>query len=61
MMSGAPIPIGGLKNGQKHYDALVKDTACSRTKDTLACLRTVPCDRLKAAINSRGNRSLCNK
>jgi len=51
MMSGAPIPVGDLKNGQKYYDALVKDTGCSRAKDTLACLRTVPYDRLKAAIN----------
>jgi len=51
MMSGAPIPVGDLKNGQKYYDALVKDTGCTRANDTLACLRTVPYHRLKAAIN----------
>ena len=51
MMSGAPIPVGDITNGQKYYDAIVEDTGCTIANDTLACLRTVPYQRLKAAIN----------
>ncbi|KJA17434.1 hypothetical protein HYPSUDRAFT_46373 [Hypholoma sublateritium FD-334 SS-4] len=50
--SGAPIPVGDIINGQKYYDALVKDTGCSGAADTLQCLRTVPYTALKAAINN---------
>ena len=52
MESGAPIPVGDITNGQKYYDALVKDTGCSGAADTLQCLRTVPYASLKAAINN---------
>lgn len=52
MESGAPIPVGDITNGQKYYDALVKDTGCSGATDTLQCLRTVPYAALKAAINN---------
>ena len=51
MQSGAPIPVGDITNGQKYYDALVKDSGCSGTSDTLQCLRTVPYAQLRAAIN----------
>ncbi|KAK6992566.1 carboxylic ester hydrolase [Favolaschia claudopus] len=49
MESGSPIPVGPLENGQKYYDAIVKQVGCSSAADTLACLRTVPYSALKAA------------
>ncbi|KAJ7166299.1 carotenoid ester lipase precursor [Mycena crocata] len=49
MESGSPIPVGPLENGQKYYDAIVQQTGCSGSADTLACLRTVPYAKLKAA------------
>ncbi|KAG6841028.1 hypothetical protein C0991_002576 [Blastosporella zonata] len=52
MQSGSPIPVGGLENGQKYYDAIVSQTGCSSSSDTLACLRTVPYATLKTAINN---------
>lgn len=51
MQSGAPIPVGDITRGQKYYDALVKETSCTGSSDTLECLRTVPYAKLKAAIN----------
>ncbi|KDR82547.1 hypothetical protein GALMADRAFT_57728 [Galerina marginata CBS 339.88] len=51
MQSGAPIPVGDMSNGQKYYDALVAETQCTGSSDTLACLRSVPYAALKAAIN----------
>ncbi|KAF9523405.1 carotenoid ester lipase precursor [Crepidotus variabilis] len=51
MESGAPIPVGDITNGQKYYDTLITETGCSSAADTLACLRTVPYSKLKAAIN----------
>ncbi|KAK7050555.1 carboxylic ester hydrolase [Favolaschia claudopus] len=49
MESGSPIPVGAIENGQKYYDQIVSQTGCSSASDTLACLRTVPFDKLKAA------------
>ncbi|KAG6889632.1 hypothetical protein C0992_004523 [Termitomyces sp. T32_za158] len=49
MQSGSPIPVAGLENGQKYYDALVAQTGCTGASDTLQCLREVPYDKLKAA------------
>ena len=37
--------------GQKYYDALVNATSCSKRSDTLQCLREVPYDELKKAVN----------
>ena len=51
MQSGAPIPVGDITHGQQYYDAIVKETGCSGSADTLDCLRTVPYSSLKAAIN----------
>jgi len=51
MQSGAHVPTGGVEGGQKHYDAIVKDTGCSGAADTLQCLRTVSYVKLKAAID----------
>ncbi|KXN88427.1 Lipase 4 [Leucoagaricus sp. SymC.cos] len=52
MESGAPIPVGDIENGQIYYDAIVKDTGCSGSADTLQCLREVSFDKLKAAIDA---------
>ncbi|PPQ78726.1 hypothetical protein CVT25_010729 [Psilocybe cyanescens] len=43
--------VGDITKGQKYYDALVKETGCTGSSDTLACLRTIPYASLKAAIN----------
>ncbi|PPR02347.1 hypothetical protein CVT24_011691 [Panaeolus cyanescens] len=55
MQSGAPIPVGNITGGQMYYDSLVSQTGCSGRDDTLACLRTVPLDNLKAAVNNTPN------
>ncbi|KAI3620784.1 carotenoid ester lipase precursor [Moniliophthora roreri] len=52
MQSGSPIPVGDITNGQKYYDAIVAETGCSGSVDTLQCLREVPYTSLKAAINN---------
>ncbi|KAJ7609564.1 Alpha/Beta hydrolase protein [Mycena polygramma] len=49
MQSGSPVPVGPIENGQKYYDELVAQTGCTDSADTLACLRGVPYDILKAA------------
>ncbi|KAG5638889.1 hypothetical protein H0H81_008948 [Sphagnurus paluster] len=51
MQSGSPIPVGDITNGQKYYDAIVSQTGCSGSADTLSCLRKVSYATLKAAIN----------
>ncbi|KAK0222165.1 carotenoid ester lipase precursor [Armillaria fumosa] len=52
MQSGSPIPVGDLEGGQKYYDDIVVQTGCSGSDDTLACLRTVSYETLKAAIDN---------
>lgn len=52
MESGAPIPMGSILNGQKYYDALVADTGCGGSSDTLECLRSAPFESLMQAIDS---------
>ncbi|KAH9475407.1 putative secreted lipase [Psilocybe cubensis] len=51
MQSGATIPVGDITNGQKYYDAMVKETGCTGASDTLDCLRTIPYTKLKAVIH----------
>ena len=51
MESGSPIPVGDITHGQKDYDALVEETGCSGSSDTLECLREVPFNTLMNAIN----------
>lgn len=51
MESGSPIPVGDIIHGQKDYDALVSETGCSGSSDTLQCLREVPFNTLMNAIN----------
>ena len=51
MLSGSPIPVGDITDGQHDYDTLVAETGCSGAADTLQCLREVPFDTLKAAVD----------
>ncbi|KAH7906741.1 Alpha/Beta hydrolase protein [Hygrophoropsis aurantiaca] len=51
MESGSPIPVGDITHGQPYYDALVEETGCSSSADTLECLRDVPYDTLLAAVD----------
>ena len=55
MQSGGPIPVGDIEHGQQYYDALVKNAACDTSPDTLECLRSVPYDRLKYAMDLSPN------
>ncbi|KAF8260204.1 carotenoid ester lipase precursor [Lactarius quietus] len=52
MESGFPPPIGDITQGQEYYDDIVELTGCSGSSETLACLRKVPYENLKAAMNS---------
>ncbi len=51
MQSGGPIPVGDIEHGQRYYDALVKNTACDKSPDTLECLRNVSYARFKYAMD----------
>lgn len=51
MLSGSPIPVGDITHGQPFYDALVAETGCRGSEDTLECLRHVPYDNLTDAMN----------
>ena len=52
MQSGFPLPVGDITHGQGYYDSLVQDTGCSTSSDTLACLRAVPLDKLRKAVDN---------
>ncbi|KAI0365186.1 alpha/beta-hydrolase [Pilatotrama ljubarskyi] len=49
MHSGSPLPTGGIERLQPHYDAIVANTTCRGSDDTLDCLRRLPTDELLAA------------
>ncbi|KAF8917031.1 carotenoid ester lipase precursor [Mucidula mucida] len=49
--SGSPLPTGDLEHSQQYYDAIVNETGCAGSFDTLGCLRTVPYDALQVAVN----------
>jgi len=51
MQSGAPLPIGDIANGQDSYDKLVQDAGCASASDTLECLRQLPYEQLKGAMD----------
>lgn len=53
MQSGSPISFGDITKGQPYYDALVQETGCAGTSDTLACLRAVPYQTLQDAIDEQ--------
>ncbi|KAL4257702.1 Carboxylic ester hydrolase [Pleurotus pulmonarius] len=51
MLSGAPMRIPSIVDGQAEYDLIVAETNCSNQRDTLTCLRKAPYDVLMTAIN----------
>lgn len=51
MLSGAPMRIPSILDGQPEYDFIVAETNCSKQRDTLSCLRKAPYDVLMAAID----------
>ncbi|KAI0075529.1 carotenoid ester lipase precursor [Panus rudis PR-1116 ss-1] len=51
LQSGFPIMQGDMSDGQKYYDTLISDTGCSNSSDSLECLRGVPYDTFKAAVD----------
>ncbi|KAH9073429.1 carotenoid ester lipase precursor [Lactarius deliciosus] len=51
MQSGGPIPVGDIENGQRYYDFMVEKTGCSKASDTLDCLRKVPYNTYKKAMD----------
>lgn len=51
MQSGGPIPVGDVSHGQPEYDGLVQRTGCESATDTLECLKNVPYDILKDAVD----------
>ena len=51
MESGSALPVGDITDGQPHYDALVQQTGCAGSSDTLQCLRELPFDTFKAAMD----------
>jgi carboxylesterase type B len=55
MQSGGPIPVGDIENGQQYYDHMVEATGCKRAQDTLDCLRKVPYDTYKKAMDGSPN------
>ncbi len=53
MESGSP-PISGTVDNpvmQSTYDQIVQDAGCANTTDTIQCLRTIPAETLKAAMD----------
>ncbi|KAJ7149872.1 carotenoid ester lipase precursor [Mycena crocata] len=55
MLSGSPITIDSLADGQSDYDGLVAANNCTHSDDTLACLRRVPFDDFMATVNRTTN------
>ncbi|KAF9441627.1 alpha/beta-hydrolase [Macrolepiota fuliginosa MF-IS2] len=50
--SGAPLPLGDIENGQHHFDDLAEKAGCGEENDKLLCLRTVPLESLRAAVDA---------
>jgi acetylcholinesterase len=49
--SGSPIPLNDITANQRYFDQLVVDAGCQGSADPIACLRTLPFDKLGDAIN----------
>ncbi|KAI0351861.1 alpha/beta-hydrolase [Trametes cingulata] len=52
MHSGSPPPTGDIEELQPFYDAIVANTTCKGSNDTLDCLRKLPLDELMAAAST---------
>jgi len=55
LQSGGPIPVGDIENGQQYYDHMVEKTGCRNSGDTLDCLRKVPYNTFKKAMDASPN------
>ncbi|KAF8637278.1 hypothetical protein AX17_002931 [Amanita inopinata Kibby_2008] len=57
MQSGSPIPFGYIDgyHGQRYWNALMDTTPCGAAEDKIDCLRQMPYEDLKAAINDQPN------
>lgn len=51
MQSGSLVPLDNIQGPQVYYDDLVADAGCKGAADTLQCLRHIPFDRVKDAID----------
>ncbi|THH33330.1 hypothetical protein EUX98_g866 [Antrodiella citrinella] len=51
LQSGSLVPMGDMQGAQLYYDALVIAVGCDGASDTLECLRGVPYEKLKAAMD----------
>ncbi|KAI0763539.1 carotenoid ester lipase precursor [Trametes elegans] len=51
MQSGSPLPLGNSLRGQANYDSIVAQTGCGDAPDMLQCLRGVPYDKFKRAVD----------
>ncbi|KAH6917971.1 carotenoid ester lipase precursor [Coprinopsis sp. MPI-PUGE-AT-0042] len=52
LMSGAVAPTGPLENAQWTYDDVSRLAGCQGSQDSLECLRSVPFETLKKAIDT---------
>jgi acetylcholinesterase len=57
MQSGGPIPVGDIDSptAQEIYDTFVRNAACDNSPDTLECLRSIPYQRFKYAMDISPN------
>ncbi|KAH9483256.1 Lipase 4 [Psilocybe cubensis] len=55
MQSGAPVPVDSMLNGQGVYDLISSKTGCDKTLDSLKCLREIPLEQLKSAVDASPN------
>ncbi|EDR10695.1 uncharacterized protein LACBIDRAFT_315360 [Laccaria bicolor S238N-H82] len=55
MESGSPAALNDITVNQRYFDQLVVDAGCQGSADPIACLRTVPFDKLGDAINQSPN------
>ncbi|KAH9970757.1 Alpha/Beta hydrolase protein [Lactifluus volemus] len=55
MQSGGPIPVGDIEHGQQYFDLMVEKTGCKGSSDTLNCLREVPYNTFKKAMDESPN------
>ncbi|KIK02646.1 hypothetical protein K443DRAFT_677378 [Laccaria amethystina LaAM-08-1] len=55
MESGSPSPLNDITANQQYFDQLVVDAGCQGFADPIACLRTLPFEKLGDAINQSPN------
>jgi hypothetical protein len=53
--SGSPSPLNDITANQQYFDQLVVDAGCQGFADPIACLRTLPFEKLGDAINQSPN------